>query len=130
MALFGSKKNTTVKKVAAPKGEKKVRERAATSEKKLANTKLETVLLHPWLSEKALIGTEKGVYVFAIPAHVTKTEILEAVERLYKVVPVKVNTTSLPGKSKTLRHARGYGRRAARHKAYVYLKKGETITFA
>ena len=121
MALFANKK-------AAPKkAEKKT---APSSEKALANSKLETVIKAPWLSEKALIGTEKGVYVFAVPADATKSEVALAVERIYKVVPTKVNVANLPGKTKALRTKRGYGSRAARHKAYVYLKKGETISFA
>ena len=124
MALFGNKK-------AAPKKAAKAEKKAApSSEKTLANSKLEGVIKAPWLSEKALIGTEKGVYVFAVPADATKKEIALAVERIYKVVPTKVNVANLPGKTKALRTKRGYGSRAARHKAYVYLKKGETISFA
>ena len=125
MALFGTKKNTTAK----PKAKVKAVTKAASSEKALANSKLETVLKHPWMSEKALIGTERGVYVFAVPADATKTEVKQAVERLYKVVPVKVNITNLPRKSKALRGRRGVGFRAARHKASVYLKKGDSIQF-
>ena len=125
MALFGNKKAAPAKKEAK---EKKV-VRAASPEARLVDSHLEDALRAPWLSEKALIGTEKGVYVFAVPPRATKTEIAAAIERIYKVVPVKVNVANLPGKSKALRSRRGYGRRAARHKAYVYLKKGDSIQF-
>jgi ribosomal protein L23 len=37
---------------------------------------------------------------------------------------------NLPGKVKALRTKRGIGLRASRHKAYVYLNKGDTIQFA
>ncbi|MGB4076750.1 MAG: 50S ribosomal protein L23 [Minisyncoccia bacterium] len=125
MALFTKKdKKEDAKKEKTPKVKK------ASSEKVLANSKLEGVLSYPWMSEKALIGTERGVYVFAIPADATKTLVKQAVERLYKVVPKKVNIVNLIGKSKPLRGRRGYGRRAARHKAYVYLKKGDSISLA
>ena len=127
MGLFDTKKKTGVK--ATPKKEKKERIVKNAGEKALANSKLENVLSYPWMSEKALIGTEKGVYVFAVPPEATKTQVKQAVERLYNVVPVKVNVVNLPGKSKPLRGRRGFGRRAARHKAYVFLKKGESITF-
>lgn len=126
MAIFDSKP----KKTKAAKTEKKAVTVASAGAKALANSKLETVITAPWLSEKALIGTEKGVYVFSVPTEATKVQIKAAIERLYKVVPVKVNIVNLPGKQKSLRTKRGLGRRAARHKAYVYLKKGETITFA
>lgn len=120
MALFSSKPKKTTKKAAA---------KVASPAKVLENSTLELALKAPWMSEKALIGTEKGVYVFEIPARATKTDVAAAVERIYKVVPVKVNVANLPGKTKSLRTRRGVGTRARRHKAYVYLKKGETIQF-
>ena len=120
MALFSTKPKKTTKKSAT---------KQASSAKTLENSKLELALKAPWMSEKALIGTERGVYVFAIPAGTTKTDVAQAVERIYKVVPVKVNVAHLPGKTKNLRIRRGKGTRARRHKAYVYLKKGETIQF-
>jgi large subunit ribosomal protein L23 len=124
MAIFS--KNT---KKAAKTANAAVNVKAA-GEKALANSKLETVIKAPWLSEKALIATERGVYVFAVPAEATKLTIKAAIERIYKVVPTKVNIVNTEGKTKALRTKRGIGRRAARRKAYVFLKKGETITFA
>lgn len=126
MAIFGNK----TKKAVAKKTEKKAVSVKPAGGKMLSNTKLENVIKAPWLSEKALIGTEKGVYVFAVPREATKTQIKAAIERLYKVVPTKVNIVNLPGKTKAMRTKRGLGKRPARHKAYVFLKKGETITFA
>lgn len=124
MAIFDKKTKSSKKK-----SDKAVTVKAA-GEKALANTKLEDVIKAPWLSEKALIGTEKGIYVFEVPRDANKLQIKAAIERIYKVVPVKVNIVNLPRKSKALRTKRGVGFRAARHKAYVHLKKGETIAFA
>lgn len=129
MALFSSKPKTVKKKPARTQGEKKVRVPKASSEKALADSRLENALIAPWLSEKALIGTEKGIYVFQIPLRATKDEVQKAVERIYKVVPTRVNVVNVRGKSKQLRNRRGYGVRAKRRKAYVYLKKGDTIQF-
>jgi large subunit ribosomal protein L23 len=125
MAIFDSKQKKAPKKTS----KKEVTVKAA-GEKALANTKLENFITAPWLSEKALIGTEKGVYVFKVPSEATKPLIKAAIERIYKVVPVKVNIVNTEGKTKAMRTKRGVGRRAARRKAYVFLKKGETITFA
>src|SRR5665213_1391592 len=83
-----------------------------------------SVIRAPWLSEKALIGTENGVYVFEVPSEATKYEIAAAVEAIYKVTPRQIRVVNLPAKKKALRTRRGFGVRAARHKAYVYLKKG------
>lgn len=125
MALFGNKKKTVKKASAKGQGAG----RSAGEVKDVAGG-LEGALTAPWLSEKALIGTEKGVYVFAVPGAATKKQVAGAIEKIYKVVPRKVNITNLPRKSKALRSRRGVGYRSARTKAYVYLKKGETITFA
>lgn len=94
------------------------------------DSRIANVLKRPWFSEKALIGTENGVYVFEVPEAVTKHDVMNAIKKTYNVEPVKVNIVNLPAKKKALRTRRGVGTRARRHKAYVYLKKGETITFA
>jgi large subunit ribosomal protein L23 len=91
--------------------------------------RLARALKAPWFSEKALIGTERGVYVFEVPRDATKPEIAAAVESYFNVTPVKVRVANLPAKKVSLRSRRGQGFRAARHKAYVYLKKGDSIVF-
>lgn len=115
MALFSSKSKST-----------------QSAKKAVVNTdgRLSDVLRRPWLSEKALIGTEAGVYVFEVPPAATKTDVAAAIEAIYKVSPKKVRMVNLPAKRKALRTRRGLGAQAARHKAYVYLKKGDTIQFA
>jgi len=88
------------------------------------------ILIAPWFSEKALILTEKGVYTFAVQKSANKFEIAKAVKELYKVTPRKVTIVNLPGSRVSMRTRRGVATRAARRKAYVYLKKGDTIQFA
>jgi len=88
------------------------------------------VLRAPWLSEKALIATEHGVYVFQIPEGATKYDVAAAVIAVYKVTPRKVNIVNLPGKIKMQRNRRGLGKQGDRRKAYVSLQKGDTIQFA
>ena len=88
------------------------------------------VIRAPWFSEKALIQTEKGIYVFQVPEDVTGHDVALAIQKAYGVKPRKVNMVNLPAKKKRLKSRRGEGSRARRHKAYVYLAKGETIQFA
>ncbi len=128
MALFSN----TTPKTAKPSQKKAKAPVASAKQKALAREdgRLSQVLKAPWFSEKALIGTENGVYVFQIPADATKPEIAAAIEKLYKVTPVKVRIANLPAKTVSLRTRRGVGTRARRHKAYVYLKKGDSIAFA
>ena len=92
--------------------------------------RLAHALTAPWFSEKALLGTENGVYVFRVPANATKPDVKAAVEKFYGVVPRQIRMVNLPAKTKSLRTRRGVGTRARRHKAYVYLKKGDSIQLA
>ncbi|MDB5194835.1 MAG: ribosomal protein [Parcubacteria group bacterium] len=124
MALFSK---DTKKKATAPK---KPSASAKPAVKIPEDGRLEGILARPWLSEKALIGTENGVYVFEVPIRATKTTVSQAVQMIYKVTPRQVRMVNLPAKKVNLRTRRGVGTRARRHKAYVYLKKGETIQFA
>jgi len=85
-------------------------------------------LLRPRITEKATVSSEKSVYVFEIAADATKTAVAKAVKDLYKVTPVKVSTVTVPAKQTVVRGKRGT--KAGYKKAYIYLKKGETIEIA
>jgi len=128
MALFSNDTKKTTKP--AVSASKKATPSKAEVKKLPEDGRLENILTAPWLSEKALIGTENGVYVFGVPARATKTDVKAAIELIYKVKPRQVRMVNLPAKKTNLRTRRGEGSRARRHKAYVYLKKGETIQFA
>ena len=125
MALFSNDKKTT--KAKKPKSTTRNWGRGvlAADDSRLAN-----VLKRPWFSEKALLSTEKGVYVFEVAPSATKIDVANAIIAAYKVTPMKVRMVNLPAKTVSLRTRRGTGTRARRHKAYVYLKEGDTITFA
>ena len=122
MALFSSTPKKKAVKVSGP-SVSLARNKALARE----DGRLSTVLKAPWFSEKALIGTERGVYVFQVPADATKPEIAAAIEKFYSVTPAKVRMVNLPAKTVSLRSRRGTGTKARRHKAYVYLKKGDTL---
>jgi ribosomal protein L23 len=126
MALFSNDKKKTG---AAKKAKSGIRTWGEGMLKK-DDARIANVLKRPWFSEKALIGTEKGVYVFEVPASATKLDVANAVEKAFNVVPAKVRMTNLPAKKVSLRTRRGTGTRARRHKAYVYLKQGDTLTLA
>ncbi len=125
MALFSSDKKTP--KAKKPKSDVRVWGRGllAVDDARIAN-----VLKRPWFSEKALIGTESGVYTFEVSPAATKEDVAQAIIKAYNVTPMKVRMVNLPAKKVSLRGRRGVGVRSRRHKAYVYLKKGETIQFA
>ncbi len=68
-------------------------------------------------------------YTFKVALEASKPEIRQAVEALFGVKVVKVNTMRMPGKARTLRTRRGYFRKEARpwKKAVVTLAEGQSI---
>lgn len=83
------------------------------------------IIRRPVVTEKATKLMEQGRYVFAVDANATKPEIKQAIESLFKVKVVAVNTVSMPGKPRRLGVFRG--RTPEWKKAIVTLAKGQTI---
>ena len=84
------------------------------------------IIQAPVLTEKGTDdAADRNAYHFRVPLDANKTEIRSAVERLFKVKVLKVNTLRVQGKVRR----RGYvaGRTAAWKKAMVTLRAGDTI---
>ncbi|MFN8322367.1 MAG: 50S ribosomal protein L23 [Chitinophagales bacterium] len=90
------------------------------------------VLIKPIISEKSTKSTEKlNRYAFKVVKSANKLEIKKAIEAAYTVQVQDVNTVVTVGKAKVRQTKRGIasGVKPAYKKAYVTLKKGETIDF-
>jgi large subunit ribosomal protein L23 len=85
----------------------------------------ESILIEPVLSEKTNVLREEGQYVFRVDPRATKTQVKEAVTRLFEVHPIKCTIMNVKGKPKRLRYRSGYT--SSWKKAIVRLAKGETI---
>ncbi len=125
-------KKTTDKKTNAVSKKKTVNKKLPVTKEKIEVTRAlraraAQTLIAPWMSEKALIGTDSGVYVFEISRTSTKQDVARAIEVVYKVTPRSIRTVNLPGKRVSRRTKSGSAIRPRRRKAYVYLAKGETI---
>ncbi len=117
MALFGSKKNT-----------KKVEEKAVAAKTETSSTiDLSHIIVRPRITEKASMKAESNVYSFEVSERSNKKTIAGAVKELYNVTPVKVAIVAIPSKEVFIRGK--WGVKKGGKKAYVYLKKGETIEF-
>ena len=82
-------------------------------------------ILSPVITEKATMLSEHNKVVFRVAQDATKAQIAEAVEALFKVNVVKVNTLNVKGKTKRFR---GHlGRRSDVKKAIVTLADGQSI---
>ena len=121
MALFTNKKK---KQAEAPKETKTPKAGKQIS----LGADLAHVLKHPRITEKATMHQSMSVYVFNVGVDVSKTQIAQAIEKYYKVRPQKVRVVTIPQKSTRNMRTGVAGMTKRGKKAYVYLKKGETIT--
>ena len=82
-------------------------------------------IVAPLITEKATLLTEQNKVVFRVAQDATKDEIAAAVEELFKVKVIKVNTLITKGKTKRFRGI--LGKRSDVKKAIVTLQEGQTI---
>ncbi len=90
------------------------------------------VLIRPLVTEKMTAkNAELNQFGFVVAKRANKIQIKEAVESLYGVKVLEVNTMVYAGKRKFRGTRRGYvqGRTNAFKKAIVTLKEGEKIDF-
>jgi len=83
------------------------------------------VLLAPVISEKSYSLIDQNKYTFLVDPRANKTEIKIAVEKIFGVKVLAVNTLNRDGKRK--RTAIGIGRRNNQKRAIVHVKAGDKI---
>ena len=82
-------------------------------------------ILSPVITEKATMLSEHNKVIFRVAKDATKPQIAEAIENLFKVNVVKVNTINVKGKTKRFRGRPG--RRSDVKKAIITLAEGQSI---
>jgi large subunit ribosomal protein L23 len=85
--------------------------------------RLYTIILGPHTTEKA-VGVAEQV-AFRVAKDATKTELKEAVQKLFSVKVVSVRIVNVMGKTRQFRQRQG--ERSDWKKAYVRLDKGQAI---
>ncbi|MCX7970478.1 MAG: 50S ribosomal protein L23, partial [Negativicutes bacterium] len=88
---------------------------------------LRDVLIRPLITERSTALMADNKYVFAVEMKANKILIRQAVEKIFKVKVLKVNTLRMEGKPK--RMGRHQGKRPDYKKAIVTLAPGEKIAF-
>ncbi len=83
------------------------------------------ILSSPVITEKATLASEHNQVTFRVPLDATKPEIKGAVEGLFEVKVVSVNTLVQKGKTKRFRGQ--LGRQKDVKKAVVRLAEGQSI---
>jgi large subunit ribosomal protein L23 len=94
---------------------------------KLSREAMYQVIRNPLITEKATMLSEHGQFVFRVAPDATKPEIKAAVEGLFGVTVLTVNTLVQKGKSKRFKGRPG--RRSDVKKAFVKLAAGQSIDF-
>ncbi len=97
------------------------------SKAKLSREAMYEIIRSPLITEKATQLSEQGQFVFRVAPKATKPEIKAAIEGLFGVSVVAVNT--LVQKGKTKRFKGRPGQRSDVKKAFVKLAPGQSIDF-
>ena len=84
------------------------------------------ILKGPVVTEKSTAQrAESNKVAFWVDLQANKNDIAEAVEKVFNVKVLDVNTMKVPGKVK--RTGRNISKKPTRKKAYITLKQGEKI---
>ena len=97
-----------------------IKDKTRLNERDLAD-----LIVKPIITEKGTIQMELNKYVFDVLPTATKPDIRAAVESLFDVTVVKINTLKLPRKKRRVGRFEGYKTQYKR--AIVTLKEGDTI---
>lgn len=83
------------------------------------------IILQPVVTERSTELMAQGKYTFKVRLDANKTQIKMAIETIFKVKVLSVNTMRMPGKLR--RMGKHIGRRSDWKKAIVQLAEGQTI---
>jgi large subunit ribosomal protein L23 len=83
------------------------------------------IVLRPIISERSYDLINENQYTFEVIKQANKIEIGKAIEEIFGVTVLKVNTMNVKGKPKRVRYAKGYTR--SWKKAIVTIAEGQTI---
>ncbi len=83
------------------------------------------IIIEPIITEKGTLLRENNKYLFKVDRKASKSSIKKAVEELFDVSVLKINTVNVRGKVK--RMGRYVGKRPDWKKAIIKLPEGQTI---
>lgn len=87
------------------------------------------IIISPRITEKAMANALGTQYTFVVHRAATKTQIRHAIEEIFKVNVLKINTVNVRGKMRNSarKGARTSGNQSDFKKAVVSLKTGQKI---
>ncbi len=91
----------------------------------ISDEKAFSIIRRPVTTEKSTNLQQYNQYTFLVSKDSNTNEIKQAVEKIFKVKVIKINTSILRGKMKSFKGS--YGFRKDEKKAIITLKEGNTI---
>jgi len=88
---------------------------------------MKLILKKPHTTEKTSLGESQNRFVFKVSSKANKNQIKVAVQDAFKVTVTKINTITVPGKTKRIGKSRRTVKAPSFKKAIVQLKDGDKI---
>jgi large subunit ribosomal protein L23 len=85
------------------------------------------IIIEPIVSEKSYALIDENAYTFRVHPYASKPEIHDAVQEIFNVKVVKVNTLNRKGKKMRVRRSNRFGKRPDTKRAIVTLAAGDRI---
>ena len=85
------------------------------------------VIIRPIVSEKSYASYDENVYTFEVASGANKIQIKHAVEEIFGVKVVNVNTLNRRGKRTRNRRTGGFAIKSGQKRAIVSLAEGDKI---
>ena len=87
------------------------------------------VIVSPRITEKSMANAMSSQYTFVVHPSATKMQIRHAIEEIFSVNVLKINTVNVRGKSRSFarRGVKSHGKQSDFKKATVTLKPGQKI---
>ena len=86
------------------------------------------IVRRPLITEKGMrYNEQQNTVVFQVDPRANKLQIKQALEALFQVKVLRINTLNVQGKKKRIRGREG--KKPDWKKAYVTLREGDSITF-
>ncbi len=95
------------------------------NKKNISAERAYSIIQKPITTEKSTNLQQFNQYTFSVSKNSNSSEIKQAIEMIFKVKVLKINTSILRGKGKTFKNI--YGFRNDTKKAIVTLQEGNTI---
>jgi len=87
-----------------------------------------TLIKRPLITEKTLqLATEQNVFTFEVDYRASKTQIKEAIQELFEVKILQINTQLMPSKRRKTGKRRSLNLSTSSKKAMIKLQEGQTI---